>query len=106
MKKLVFLLVVCSFLYSYIEQPSYAINEAPSAAAKAKQPAPNAKTIELAFVFDGKSDKNDEVLIIFQKTITRSLLPDYKASFPKELIFTGDWTNQGAINASNKALDS
>ena len=73
---------------------------------KMLQPAPNAKSIEFAFVFDGPSDKNAEVLGIFQKTITRSLLPDFKAVFPKDLVFTGDWTKQGAINASNKALNS
>ena len=60
--------------------------------AKQLQAAPNAKTVELAFVFDGPSDKNAEVLATFQKTITRSLLPDFKATFPKDLIFTGDWT--------------
>ena len=49
---------------------------------KTLQAAPNARTIELAFVFDGPSDKNKSVLETFQKTITRSLLPDYKASFP------------------------
>ena len=70
------------------------------------QAAPNARTIEFAFVFDGPSDKNAEVLKTFQKTITLSLLPDYKAAFPKDLIFTGDWSKQGAINASNKALAS
>ena len=70
------------------------------------QAAPNARSIEFAFVFDGPSDKNAEVLKTFQKTITMSLLPDYKASFPKDLIFTGDWSKQGAINASNKALAS
>ena len=70
------------------------------------QAAPNARTIEFAFVFDGPSDKNAEVIKTFQKTITLSLLPDYKAAFPKELIFSGDWTKQGAINASNKALAS
>ena len=70
------------------------------------QAAPNARTIEFAFVFDGPSDKNAEVLKTFQKTITISLLPDYKAAFPKDLIFTGDWSKQGAINASNKALAS
>lgn len=70
------------------------------------QAAPNARSIEFAFVFDGPSDKNAEVLKTFQKTITISLLPDYKASFPKDLIFSGDWTKQGAINASNKALSS
>ena len=70
------------------------------------QASPNAKDIELAFVFDGPSDKNDEVLKTFQNTITRSLLPDYKAKFPQDLIFTGDWTEKGAINVSNKALAS
>lgn len=65
-----------------------------------------AKKIELAFVFDGKSDKNEEVLKVFQKTITRSLLPDYNAQFPQDLVFTGDWTEQGAKAVSEKALAS
>lgn len=68
--------------------------------------APNAKVIELAFVFDGPSDKNAEVLATFQKTITMSLLPYFKASFPKDLIFTGDWTENGAKIVSDKALAS
>ena len=67
---------------------------------------PNAKTIELAFVFDGPSDKNAEVLQLFQRTITRSLAPDFKASFPKDLIFTGDWTEKGARAVADKALAS
>jgi len=70
------------------------------------QPAPNARSIDFAFVFDGPSDKNASVLKTFQSTITRSLLPDYKASFPNELIFTGDWTEKGAANVSEKALAS
>ena len=51
-------------------------------------------------------DKNQSVLKTFQTTITRSLLPDYKASFPAELIFTGDWTEAGAARVSEKALAS
>ena len=105
MKKLVYLLVVCSLLSSYIVQPLYAATT-PPVQKPAQQAAKNAKTIELAFVFDGKSDKNEEVLKIFQKTITRSLLPDYKASFPQDLVFTGDWTEQGAKKVSDKALAS
>lgn len=70
------------------------------------QAAPNAKTIELAFVFDGPSDKNAEVLQLFQKTITRSLLPDFKAVSPKDLIFTGNWTEAGAKSVSDRALAS
>ena len=67
---------------------------------------PNAKTIELAFVFDGPSDKNAEVLQLFQKTITRSLAPDFKASFPKDLVFTGDWSEKGARAVAEKAYNS
>ncbi len=66
----------------------------------------NAKPIELAFVFDGPSDKNAHVLETFQKVIERSLLPDYKAVFPKDLVYTGNWTQQGAKTASDKALAS
>ena len=78
-----------------------------AAAAKAHlKPAPDAKPIELAFVFDGPSDKNQQVLEKFQKTIKLQLLPDYIANFPKDLVFTGDWTEKGAIAASDKALAS
>ena len=79
-----------------------------AAAAKSAhlKPAPNAKPIELAFVFDGPSDKNQQVLEKFQKTIKIQLLPDYIASFPKDLIFTGNWTEAGAKAASDKALAS
>ncbi len=83
----------------------FAISEVP-AAKKALQVSPNARTVELAFVFDGPSDKNQEVLKVFQQTITKSLLPDYKASFPQDLIFTGDWSDKGAASVSEKALSS
>ena len=74
--------------------------------AKIEQMLKNAKPIELAFVFDGPSEKNAEVLKTFQTTITTSLLPDYRAVFPKDLIFVGDWTDKGARIASDKALAS
>ncbi len=74
--------------------------------AKIEQMLKNAKPIELAFVFDGPSEKNAEVLKTFQTTITTSLLPDYRAVFPKDLIFVGDWTEKGAKLASDKALAS
>ena len=70
------------------------------------QAAPNARTIDLAFVFDGPSDKNLAALKVFQTTISRSLLPDYKAAFSEDLIFTGDWTEKGVAAASDKALAS
>ena len=73
---------------------------------KSLQAAPNDITIELSFVFDGPSDKNKAILETFQKTITKSLLPDYKAAFPADLVFTGDWTEASAKAVSEKALKS
>ena len=70
------------------------------------KPDPNAKHVDLAFVFDGPSDKNKQVLEKFQKTIKVQLLPDYVANFPNDLVFTGDWTEKGAKAASDKALAS
>ncbi len=90
-------------LFTSYSGVAYAIQDTPQ---RALQAAPNARSIELAFVFDGPSDKNEEVLKTFQTTITRSLLPDYKAVFPKDLIFTGDWTEQSATSASEQALKS
>ena len=104
MKRILSVLLTLTVLFSYTGA-AYAIQETKGAAAKL-QAAPNARTIELAFVFDGPSDKNQSVLKTFQTTITRSLLPDYKASFPAELIFTGDWTEAGAARVSEKALAS
>ena len=104
MKRMVCALLALSLFFVYTGT-ALAINEVPQGQTKL-QAAPNAKSIELAFVFDGPSDKNAEVLKIFQQTITRSLLPDYKAVFPNDLVFTGDWSEKGAITASNKALAS
>lgn len=98
-----FLSLIVAFFYSGVSV--LAITEVGSADKKVKA-SPNARTLELAFVFDGPSDKNKEVLDVFQKTITKSLLPDYKAVFPNELIFVGDWSEKGAISASDKALAS
>ena len=95
-------LVMCSFSAA----PVIAAQTVQAASISAAKVTANAKPIDLAFVFDGPSDKNAVVLEKFQKTITRSLLPDYKANFPKDLIFTGDWTEKGAIAASDKALAS
>lgn len=102
MKKILSAFLALMLAFSYTGA-AYAIQETPQ---KQLQAAPNARSVELAFVFDGPSDKNEEVLKTFQQTITRSLLPDYKANFPKDLIFTGDWTEQSATSASEKALKS
>ena len=105
MKKTISVVLSCLMLFSFSGVNSaLAIQNVPQQ--RAMQPAPNARTIDLAFVFDGPSDKNAALLKTFQTTITRSLLPDYKASFPNELIFTGDWTEKGVASASEKALAS
>ena len=105
MKKFLCMLLAAMIGFLYSDSYAFAINEVPAKQTSLKA-APNAKTIELAFVFDGPSDKNAEVLQKFQKVITRSLLPDFKASFPKDLVFTGNWTEAGAKSVSDKALAS
>lgn len=103
MKKIFALLLIMAQVFVY-GNVAYAIQDVP---AKPKlQLAPNARNIEFAFVFDGPSDKNAQVLKTFQTTITKSLAPDYKATFSNDLIFTGDWSEAGAIKASDKALAS
>ncbi len=104
MKKKILALALAVFVSSMNMGMVFAIQDTRSVAKL--QAAPNARTIDLAFVFDGPSDKNTALLKTFQTTITRSLLPDYKASFPNELIFTGDWTEKGVAAASEKALAS
>ena len=109
MKKFLSSILLFMMLYMYTGISVMAANPNPNMPKPKQmnlQAAPNAKTIELAFVFDGPSDKNAEVLGTFQKVITMSLLPDFKASFPKDLIFTGDWTEKGAKAVSEKALAS
>ena len=104
MKKKILALALAVFVSTMNVGTVFAIQDTRSVAKL--QAAPNARTIDLAFVFDGPSDKNTALLKTFQTTITRSLLPDYKASFPNELIFTGDWTEKGVAAASEKALAS
>lgn len=67
---------------------------------------PNCRTIKYAFIFDGPSDKNEEVLKQFQQVITQSTAPDYKAEFPKNLVFVGDWTRNSVHELSEKATAS
>lgn len=66
----------------------------------------NAQTINYAFVFDGPSEKNNAVMKQFEQTITKTTAPDYKAGFSPSNVFVGDWSEQGARVASEKALNS
>lgn len=67
---------------------------------------PNAQTINYAFVFDGPSAKNGVVLEQFKKNIIKTTAPDYKAGFSTNNVFVGDWSEESAAAASNKALNS
>ncbi|MBS4760060.1 MAG: TolC family protein [Clostridium sp.] len=67
---------------------------------------PNARAIKYAFVFDGPSDKNNAVLSQFKNAITHSTAPDYKAEFPTNLVFVGNWTKEGVKSVSDKAMQS
>lgn len=105
MKKMLSVALVALMLFGYSGANCvFAIQDIPQQ--KTLKPATNARTIELAFVFDGPSDKNKPLLETFQKTITKSLLPDYKAAFPVDLIYTGNWTEESVKEVSEKALKS
>ena len=63
-------------------------------------------SIKFAFVFDGPSDKNEAVLKLFHKYISKSVEQDYIAAFPKDLVFVGNWTPESVKEVSDKALQS
>ncbi len=85
-----------------IQEPAVAAKKAAAAPVYNK----NARTISYAFVFDGPSSKNEQFLEQFKQSITQTTAPEFKATFPKELVFTGDWTQKGAKVASDKAMAS
>lgn len=102
MKKILCSIFTLLMVASY-SMPALAIQNVSKAPSKVSV---NAKKITLAFVFDGPSDKNEKVLKTFQQTIAKQLLPDFNAVFAKDLVFTADWTEQGARKASDAALNS
>ena len=63
-------------------------------------------TARIAFVIDGPSPANDYFLENFKKSITASVSKDYNAVYPKELVYTADWTEAGAKKICDKALHS
>ena len=74
MKRFLSAVLTLLVFFMYSGTAAFAI-QAPQTGAKL-QAAPNARSIDFAFVFDGPSDKNASLLKTFQATITRSLLPD------------------------------
>lgn len=86
--------------------PVFAIQEAKVMPVKKIVYKPNARTIKYAFIFDGPSDKNQAVLKQFQTAITKSTAPDYRAEFPANLIYVGNWTRDSVHKLSEKASAS
>lgn len=66
----------------------------------------NAPEIKYAFIFDGPSEKNNQVLEYFKNAIVKSTAPDFKAVFPENLLFVSDWTEDGINKTVKKAMAS
>lgn len=103
MKKIITLLLCGLFLFN-TGMPAMA---AAASNAKKATVAKSAKTTaRIAFVIDGPSPANDYFLENFKKSITASVAKDYNAVYPKELVYTADWTEAGAKKICDKALNS
>ena len=63
-------------------------------------------SVRIAFVFDGKSPANDYFLENFKKSITKSMGKGRKVEYPANLVFVGDWTENGGKAQCNKAMNS
>lgn len=103
MKKLITLLLCGIFLLNF-SMPASAITNAP--AKKSKSATAVKTTARIGFIFDGPSPANDYFLEQFKKSISASVAQDYNAVYPKELVYTADWTEAGAKKASDKMLAS
>lgn len=108
MKKFFTLTLICVFLYNAsglaFAGPAVIAGSATTNAELVYKA--NAPTINYAFVFDGHSEKNEAVMNQFKKAIVKSTAPDYKAGFSSSHVYVGDWTENGAKIASDKALNS
>ena len=104
MRKFTSILVVLAMFFSFGLQASFGITETKAKASTQKTI--NAPKIEIAFVFDSNAEKTGDIIKTYRPIIEKSLLPDYKVVFPEDLVFKGNWTEKGAIEAANKALKS
>ena len=104
MKKIVSMLLALLLISSTFSQFAYAIEDVKKAPA-AKQ-AVNAPKVEIAMVFDSDSEKSKEIVKTYKPIIEKSMLPDYQAVFADDLVFKGDWSEEGAEAAAEKALKS
>lgn len=109
MKKLVTLLLTIVFLFNTTGLTLAAQTVIGASASKTEKKIEykkNARTISYAFIFDGPSKKNEEVMKQFEKYITNTTAPDYRASFSTSNVYVGDWTDHGVKAASERALGS
>ena len=104
MKKIVSMLLALMMISSSFGQFAYAIEDVKKAPV-AKQ-AINAPKVEIALVFDSNSEKTNSIINTYKPIIQKSMLPDYQAVFSDDLIFKGDWSEEGAKVAAEKALKS
>lgn len=65
-----------------------------------------AQVVRVAFVFDGKSPANNYFLENFKKSISASMDKGTQVQYPANLVFVGDWTEQGVKAQCDKALKS
>lgn len=63
-------------------------------------------SVRIAFVFDGKSPVNDYFLKTLKESINKSMGKDRKVEYPANLVFVGDWTENGVKAQCNKAMNS
>ena len=96
--------VLVSLLFTVYSGAAFAIVEGKLTNAKTAKVQQNIRTMELAFLFDGPSDKNAVVLEQFKKAIVATTAPEFKATFDAKQVYVGDWTYDGAVKASDKAL--
>src|SRR5574344_63725 len=109
MKRILTYFLICIFIFNGLGA-SAVTNVVVNGMPKGKQApiiyAKNARTIHYAFVFDGPSPKNDEVLKNFKQAIISTTAPNYRAGFSTQNIYTGNWTKKSVEEASERALKS
>lgn len=103
MKKIL-TLILCSMFVFNMNLPVIAATG--SSAQKAAVTKSAKTTARIAFVFDGPSPVNNYFLENFKKSITASVAKDYNVVYPKELVYTADWTEAGAKRTCDRALHS
>lgn len=107
MKKLFCFVLICTLLYNTTGLAIAApVLLGATTSVEKIQYKKGARTISYAFVFDGPSSKNEKVMKQFQETITRTTAPDYRVQFSPSNVFVGNWSEEGAKIASDKALNS